>query len=87
MSASRTISRIESPSIATVKAVLSRGGIVSTPWSMPRSTNTSKDAIAREKEIKGWRRAKKDALVESLNPTWADLLEVSVARDPSLRWG
>jgi putative endonuclease len=31
------------------------------------------DAIAREKEIKGWRRSKKNALVESVNPTWADL--------------
>ncbi len=30
-------------------------------------------AIAREKEIKGWRRDKKNALVETLNPKWADL--------------
>jgi putative endonuclease len=30
-------------------------------------------AIAREKEIKGWRRAKKDKLVESMNPSWKDL--------------
>ncbi|MDD5348892.1 MAG: GIY-YIG nuclease family protein [Chthoniobacteraceae bacterium] len=30
-------------------------------------------AIAREKEIKGWRRAKKDALVASMNPRWEDL--------------
>jgi putative endonuclease len=30
-------------------------------------------AIAREKEIKGWRRAKKNALVEKMNPKWADL--------------
>jgi putative endonuclease len=45
------------------------------------------EAIAREKEIKGWRRSKKDALVETLNPTWADLLEVSIAKDPSLRSG
>ncbi|MEM9416847.1 MAG: GIY-YIG nuclease family protein [Bacteroidota bacterium] len=27
-------------------------------------------AIAREKEIKGWRRAKKDALIEDFNPQW-----------------
>ena len=33
------------------------------------------DAIAREKEIKGWRR-KKNALVETLNPKWADLSSV-----------
>ena len=30
-------------------------------------------AIAREKELKGWRRAKKIALIESVNPTWVDL--------------
>lgn len=45
------------------------------------------DAIAREKEIKAWRRSKKDALVEATNPTWADLLETRVAIDPSLRSG
>ena len=27
-------------------------------------------AIAREKTIKGWLRAKKIALIESVNPTW-----------------
>jgi putative endonuclease len=36
------------------------------------------NAIAREKEIKGWDRAKRVALVESVNPTWEDL---------SLEWG
>ena len=30
-------------------------------------------AITREKEIKAWRREKKDALVETMNPDWADL--------------
>jgi len=30
-------------------------------------------AIAREKEIKGWTRAKKIALIERENPHWADL--------------
>jgi len=30
-------------------------------------------AIAREKEIKGWRRSKKVALIESMNPRWEDL--------------
>ena len=30
-------------------------------------------AIAREKQIKGWRRAKKIALIESVNPQWRDL--------------
>jgi putative endonuclease len=31
------------------------------------------DAIAREKEIKGWRREKKNALVRTQNPRWKDL--------------
>jgi putative endonuclease len=31
------------------------------------------EAIAREKEIKGWRREKKNALVETMNPQWRDL--------------
>jgi putative endonuclease len=30
-------------------------------------------AIAREKELKDWRRSRKIALIESLNPTWIDL--------------
>ena len=30
-------------------------------------------AIAREKTIKGWLRAKKIALIESANPKWLDL--------------
>ncbi len=30
-------------------------------------------AIAREKEIKGWRRSRKIALIESANPGWSDL--------------
>ena len=32
-------------------------------------------AIAREKQIKPWRREKKIRLIESLNPTWQDLSE------------
>jgi putative endonuclease len=32
-------------------------------------------AIAREKQIKGWLRAKKIALIESINPEWHDLSE------------
>jgi putative endonuclease len=30
-------------------------------------------AIAREKQLKGWRRAKKIALIEKENPRWEDL--------------
>lgn len=45
------------------------------------------DAIAREQEIKGWRRSKKDALVETSNSAWADLLEEGIAKGPSRRSG
>jgi len=34
-----------------------------------------RDAIAREKEIKGWRREKKIRLIERHNPTWEDLAQ------------
>lgn len=30
-------------------------------------------AIAREKQLKGWRREKKLALIEKMNPAWVDL--------------
>jgi putative endonuclease len=33
------------------------------------------NAIRREKQIKGWDRAKRLALIESMNPTWVDLAE------------
>jgi len=32
-------------------------------------------AISREKQLKGWRRQKKMALVETTNPRWQDLAE------------
>ncbi len=34
-----------------------------------------RDAIAREKQLKGWRREKKTALINRLNPKWMDLSE------------
>ena len=36
-------------------------------------TNDILAAIAREKQIKGWLREKKIALIESVNPEWRDL--------------
>jgi len=36
-------------------------------------TSDVRSAIAREKEIKAWRRSKKTALVDSVNPRWLDL--------------
>lgn len=35
--------------------------------------NDAVNAISREKEIKAWRREKKNRLVESVNPAWTDL--------------
>ena len=40
-------------------------------WFEPHAEIRS--AIAREKEIKFWRRSKKTTLIESLNPNWDDL--------------
>jgi putative endonuclease len=36
-------------------------------------TQDVQTAIAREKEIKSWRRSKKLGLIKSLNPKWQDL--------------
>ncbi len=36
-------------------------------------TTDVRAAIAREKQIKGWVRAKKIALIEESNPNWSDL--------------
>jgi putative endonuclease len=49
-------------------------------------------AIAREKQIKGWLRVKKNALIETTNPEWRDLAadwydQSQAPRDPSLRSG
>ncbi len=37
------------------------------------STEDIMEAITREKQIKGWLRKKKVALIESVNPEWKDL--------------
>jgi putative endonuclease len=34
-----------------------------------------RDAIAREKQLKGWRRSRKTELIERRNPAWQDLAE------------
>jgi putative endonuclease len=36
-------------------------------------TPNARAAVAREREIKGWRRQKKVRLIESVNPGWLDL--------------
>ena len=49
------------------------------------ATHDVRAAIVRERQIKGWRRSKKIALIESLNPEWDDLSEAwfGNGRDPS----
>ena len=37
------------------------------------TTDDVKAAIAREKQIKGWTRQKKEALINSMNPKWRNL--------------
>lgn len=43
-------------------------------------------AILREKQLKGWTRAKKIALIEKINPTWVDLSEAWGKPVESYRW-
>lgn len=35
---------------------------------------TLPEAIARERKLKRWRRAWKDALIKEINPNWSDLI-------------
>jgi putative endonuclease len=36
-------------------------------------TNDAQSAIRREKQLKGWRREKKENLINQFNPEWKDL--------------
>lgn len=55
------------------------------------ATDDVRAAIAREKQIKGWRRNRKIDLIESENPDWRDLsaewTDAPAPPDPSLRSG
>ena len=39
------------------------------------ATTDAISAITREKEIKGWKRQKKNELIQNFNPEWRDLSE------------
>jgi predicted GIY-YIG superfamily endonuclease len=84
MSASLTTSNDALVNIAMARAERLPNGIACVHV---ESCEQITDAIEREKEIKAWRRSKKDALVETTNPTWADLLDETIAEGPSLRSG
>jgi putative endonuclease len=43
----------------------------------------ARQAIAREKRLKSWRRDKKVALIESVNPQWQDLAKEWFGGDSS----
>jgi putative endonuclease len=47
-------------------------------------TQDVNSVITREKQIKGWTRAKKNNLVESANPKWEDLAAKWGEKDSSL---
>ncbi len=46
---------------------------------------SARAAIAREKQIKDWRRSKRAALIESVNPCWKDLSAEWFAERPNAR--
>ena len=48
-------------------------------------TTAVKVALEREKQLKGWRRSKKNALIETQNPEWRDLYPALLGKetDPS----
>ena len=50
--------------------------------------NDVRDAIAREKQLKGWSRKKKEALVNAMNPKWTDLAVsvLGLERAPPACW-
>lgn len=48
------------------------------------STNSIVLAIEREKQIKGWVRRKKTALIHSVNPDWKDLSEEILPPHPDI---
>jgi hypothetical protein len=77
----------ESPITAMVEAGPSRANINSTRFVHVEEFQYIDEAIAREREIKGWRRSKKDALVQAANPAWADLADPGAAKSAPLRTG
>jgi len=46
--------------------------------------NDINEALRREKEIKGWLRSKKIALIESVNPDWKDLSKEWIDLPPEI---
>jgi putative endonuclease len=49
------------------------------------STGEAYQAIQREKQVKAWTRAKREALIRTLNPGWRDLANDWYGRGSALR--
>ena len=79
--------RMAEPIAALVKGFAARYRLNRLLWF--ESCGDVVGAIAREKQIKGWLRSKKVALINSLNPGWnnlaTDWFQNAAARDSSLR--
>jgi putative endonuclease len=63
--------RINEHKMKMIQGFTSRYGLTSLAYY--EITGDAKAAISREKQIKGWLRRKKVALIESANPEWRDL--------------
>jgi putative endonuclease len=50
-------------------------------------TNDIREAIAREKQIKAWPRAKRVELIEEMNPEWEDLSAYWYSKENALTLG
>ena len=48
----------------------------------------ARDAISREKQLKGWSRKRKEALINTMNPKWVDLAATTLGlgNAPSTQW-
>jgi putative endonuclease len=65
--------RLNEHKIKSVPGFTSKYGLASLVYY--ESTSNVQAVIEREKEIKGWVRRKKTALINSFNPEWKDLSE------------
>jgi putative endonuclease len=71
---SPTISSAESGNIAAVPVAAFAKKYRITRLVYAEEYDNPTDAIAREKQLKGWRRERKNELVRSINPEFRDLM-------------
>ena len=68
---SRLAKRVSQHQLKFIPGFTRKYNVTKLVWLEPHASVRA--AIAREKEIKAWRRSRKVALIESLNPAWKDL--------------